>query len=470
MWNFKSYATKEALHTKERTYSYRDLDRMQEKFSSLLQQRSLVCIGMENKLGCFVAYISCIQNGHVPILLPAGSDRSYWQTIIKKYKPRYLVGKCELTDEYVAKAEIYGCTIWERCHHYEVNMNQKLALLLPTSGSTQSPKMVRICYDNLRSNTESICEYMSLDEKDCSITSLPLSYTYGLSVVNTLLWVGGRLVLTEDSVMQSSFWCDMNQYGVTMLAGVPYTYLCMKKLGIHISKYRDLRLLTQAGGKLSDLLQEFWGKEAQNNGKSFLIMYGQTEATARISYLPAKECLRKIGSVGIPIPKTEVCLQDEKGLPIKESSRLGEIVSKGAHISMGYAESFQDLRKGDENAGELPTGDMGYWDEEGYLYIAGRKSRFAKIYGKRINLDDIEKLLRDDYEGEIAVISDDERIYVLTEEEQIGQEREELCCKVGLPHQCVKVKRVTSIPRKENGKIDYMKIKEELNCDGYENK
>ena len=181
---------------------------------------------------------------------------------------------------YRRQAENEGYVLYERIEKNEMPVCRDLALLLPTSGSTGNPKMVQISYENIQSNTKSICEYMHLTGEDCGITVLPLSYTYGLSVVNTLLYVGGRVCLTADHVMQASFWRQMRDRGITFPPGVPYTYTCMKKMNLHPERYKKLRIMTQAGGRLSKSLQEYWGQIAREYGKEFYIMYGQTEATA----------------------------------------------------------------------------------------------------------------------------------------------------------------------------------------------
>ena len=162
-------------------------------------------------------------------------------------------------------------------------------MLLPTSGSTGNSKMVRISEKNIISNTKSICTYLNLKEDDRAIISLPLSYAYCISVVNTLLYVGGSIVFTKSNMMQMSFWNLIKKINVTFFAGVPFSYECMKKIKVHEMDLSNLRILTQAGGKLGNQQHKFWGEYAAKNKKKFYVMYGQTEATARISYLPPEK-------------------------------------------------------------------------------------------------------------------------------------------------------------------------------------
>lgn len=156
----------------------------------------------------------------------------------------------------------------------------------------------------------------------------------------------------------------------------------------------SLRTMTQAGGKLSRNLQEQYGTYAKERGIRFVVMYGQTEATARISYLPYKECLNKTGSIGIAIPDGKLSIWDEAGEEVKEANVQGELVYKGKNVTLGYAKSMEDLKNGDERGGILRTGDMGYFDEDGYFYVCGRRDRYRKIYGNRVSLDEIENLVR----------------------------------------------------------------------------
>lgn len=218
---------------------------------------------------------------------------------------------------------------------------------------------------------------------------------------------------------------------------------------------KDLRILTQAGGRLSEEMQRYWGKYAEQNGKKFYIMYGQTEATARISYLPPEDCLRKIGSVGISIPGSCVHIEDEEHHIISNSEQEGEVVCIGEQVSLGYAEKRADLMRTDQNKGVLYTGDIGYLDVEGYLYITGRKNRFAKIYGKRIDLNALEQLAKENLVGEVVVLSDDKKIYLYTDRKVAGEKFDKI--RSGLPFSVdvFEIRSMEMIPRKHSGKIDY---------------
>lgn len=477
MWNLNKWTDHTALYVREQSYTYGQLDRMQQAFAQKVDSHRLVCVMMTNELPALVAYISCIQNHHPVMVLSAQTPYRGQENLWEHYEPDViwmpLAGEKEHREFwnrglYRRQAENEGYVLYERIEKNEMPVCRDLALLLPTSGSTGNPKMVQISYENIQSNTKSICEYMHLTGEDCGITVLPLSYTYGLSVVNTLLYVGGRVCLTADHVMQASFWRQMRDRGITFLPGVPYTYTCMKKMNLHPERYKKLRIMTQAGGRLSKSLQEYWGQIAREYGKEFYIMYGQTEATARISYLPPERCLEKTGSVGIAIPGTQIFLRSPEGAVITEAGEAGEVVAKGSHISMGYAACRADLTQGDRRHQVLETGDIGYLDEEGYLYLIGRKSRFAKVYGKRVNLDDLEQMLTHEGAGEIAVISDDEKVYVVTDVTRIKEQDERWRQRIEQAagdHCLGKILHWRELLHKESGKIDYRRIGERVKED-----
>ena len=447
------------------TYLYSDLDKMQKKFASYIKKRALICIFADNDIGSLVVYISSLLNRFVPILLSNKIIKAYGDFIVKEYHPEYIYMSSEQYESskdwlngYEEKILFLDYVLLQYKWQNKINFHKDLACLLPTSGSTGKPKLVRLSYKNILTNTVSICDYMKITKNDRVITSLPISYTYGLSMVNILLFSGGSIFLTKESVVNSSFWKHMKEYNITILAGVPYTFECMKKFNVSVSELKRLRLMTQAGGKLSVELHKYWGKCAQQVEKRFFVMYGQTEATARIAYLPYEDCLRKIGSVGIAVSGCEIIIADENGKEILEPSKEGEIVCKGEHVSLGYAEKISDLMLGDINRGWLHTKDIGYFDEEGYLYITGRRSRFAKIYGRRIDLTYIEITAEKIYGKETDVLSDDSNIYIYIDKELEMKDIKLLEKITGIERGTFIVRSREDLPRKYNGKIDYKEI------------
>lgn len=444
-------------------YSYCELYKLQMQLAKRILGHSLVCIQADNDIGSLIGYLSCMLNERVSILLPVEINNEKLLVFIKQYTPDYLWMAVEqwkdskkiCAQDYDEEFSLLGYTLLHRRKKCMTTCHPNLALLLPTSGSTGNPKLVRLSRKNVITNTRSICQYLKLTETDRAILSLPISYTYGLSVVNTHLACGGSIVLTKAKVIQRRFWDYMKKYRVTFMAGVPYTYECLKKIGVDKMDLPDLRILTQAGGKLSEKQQKYWGEYAKRTGKEFFVMYGQTEATARISYLPAKDCRKKLGSVGIAVPDSKIMIEDEFGNIVTEPGRTGEVICIGDQVSMGYAECRKDLRLPDQNKGILHTGDIGYKDVDGYLYIVGRKNRFAKIYGKRIDLTYLEQLAKECFDNDVIALSDDKKIYLYTEAQVMAEQIEKLLKQVDFRVNIFEICGMEKLPRKKTGKIDY---------------
>ena len=336
----------------------------------------------------------------------------------------------------------------------------ELALLLTTSGSTGSPKLVRQSYANIKANTASIVEYLKLDATERPITTLPMNYTYGLSIINSHLAAGATILLTDKSIMQREFWDFFAAQGATSFGGVPYTYEMLDKLMFFRRKLPSLRTMTQAGGKILPALHQKFAEYAKREGKNFVVMYGQCEATARMSYLPPERALDKVGSMGVAIPGGKFTLIDVDGREITEPEVTGELVYEGANVTLGYAECADDLSKGDERQGRLVTGDMAKHDAEGFYYVVGRKKRFLKIFGNRVNLDETERLIKDrfpDMDCACGGVDDKMKIFVT----EGGREREIqdfVAEKTHLNFTAFDVVPINSIPKNASGKTLYSEL------------
>jgi acyl-coenzyme A synthetase/AMP-(fatty) acid ligase len=219
----------------------------------------------------------------------------------------------------------------------------------------------------------------------------------------------------------------------------------------------DLRCITQAGGKLSaDLCVEF-AEGMRAIGKDFIVMYGATEATARMSYVPREMAAEKAGSIGIPIPGGRIELVGVDGKTITEAGVTGELVYYGENVTLGYAESRADLSKPDERHGRLETGDMAQRDEDGCYYIVGRKSRFLKIYGSRVNLMEIEELLRKQgYEA--ACVGEDDHMRVYATNTDVDGIHAYISSVTGINRVAFEIIYIKEIPRNDAGKILYSEL------------
>lgn len=335
-----------------------------------------------------------------------------------------------------------------------VAIHSELAILLSTSGTTGAAKLVRISSQSADANAKSISEYLNISHTDRAITSLPLHYSYGLSVVNSHLSVGATILLTDRSVIDPNFWEFFRHNNGTSISGVPHTYNLLDRIGFRENFPPSLRTLTQAGGRLRPDLVKQYATWAETHGLRFFVMYGQTEATARMAYLPPEVAATHPDSIGVPIPGGEFHLVDAKGLEITAADSVGELVYRGPNVMMGYATSPADLASGPELT-ELRTGDLASRDASGFYRISGRISRFAKIYGLRIALEEVEAKIAALGAPGIAV-SDDEVLYVsYTSSVDPRQIVKKLAAAYKLPETSIHASRCSDIPTFESGKIDY---------------
>ncbi len=418
--------------------TYAELKAKTGLLAQKMRERSLVFCLCSNTLDSLVGYVACLNHGVVPLMLDARIDKALLARFLEIYDPDYIWRPSE-SGEYELVA---------RESKRKVALHPDLALLLTTSGSTGSPKLVRQSYKNIQANTASIVEYLKLDSTERPITTLPMNYTYGLSIINTHLAVGATILLTDKTLMQRDFWIFFTAQGATSFGGVPYTYEMLDKLMFFRRKLPSLRTMTQAGGKILPSLHQKFAEYAARERKNFVVMYGQAEATARMSYLPPEMALDKVGSMGVPIPGGRFELVD------------GELVYYGDNVTMGYAECAEDLAKGDERNGRLVTGDMARVDDEGFYYIVGRKKRFLKIYGNRVNLDETERLIKGyfrDMDCACGGVDDKMKIFI-TDESQIQAVRDFVAEMTHLNFVAFDVKYLKTIPKNASGKTLYSEL------------
>lgn len=467
--NLNHFENDVAVITEEgKTIIYRELSFYCEKLIQNIKKRCLIFNLCSNTLGSLVGYVAFLNNDIVTLMLSDKLDLSLLEYYIKTYKPDYLYVPDSVIEKFNLLEIIYsdiGYNLLKTEYSCEYILHNDLALLLTTSGVTGSPKLVRQSYTNITSNTESIVKFLNINKQERAITTLPMNYTYGISVINSHLSVGASIVISTKGLMQKYFWQQFNEYHVTSFSGVPYTYEMLDKLRFFRMDFPSLKTLTQAGGKLSLELHRKFAKYAVENNKKFIVMYGQTEATARISYLPAEKSLEKCGSIGIAIPQGNLYLVDNYGNKILDPGIVGELVYSGKNVMLGYADSSKDLSLGDGQYGKLFTGDMAKFDHEGFFYIVGRKKRFLKIFGNRINLDEIELLIKKEFAFlECACIGkDDNMLICITDDEFSRNVLNFLSKKTGINSAAFKVKVIEKIPKNEAGKTLY-KILEDIFC------
>lgn len=464
MWKLNKFKNNTAVITESgQKITYEELDAHCQSLTDKIGRRCLVFNLCRNETASLAGYTGFLNAKIVPLMLKADLDKDLLKSFIITYKPDYLHVPSDMAAAFTDSREIYknlGYSLIKTPYNNEFELHDELALLLTTSGSTGSPKLVRQSYKNIEANTKSIVKYLNIEETERAITTLPMNYTYGISIINTHLMTGACLILTEKGLMQKEFWQQLKGNNATSFGGVPYTYEMLERLRFFRMDLPSLKYLTQAGGKLSPDLHEKFAKWAIENDKKFIVMYGQTEATARMAYLPCEKSLEKYGSMGIAIPGGKFSLIDENGEEITTPETVGELVYEGDNVTLGYAQCGDDLKKGDERGGRLVTGDMAKFDKDGFFYIAGRKKRFLKIYGNRVNLDETERLIKSNFKDIDCACTgiDDKMDIFITNPLYKEIVLKFISAKTGINHNAFTVNIISEIPKNEAGKTLYKEL------------
>jgi acyl-coenzyme A synthetase/AMP-(fatty) acid ligase len=426
-----------AILTDNFTLTYRDLARRVDALALRLgSQRRLVALAAANDVDSLVAYLAALVGGHPLILLPEDKPAAL-ESLVAAYDPDVVLRSAN------------GETVFEeRRPGTRHELHPDLALLLSTSGSTGSPKLVRLSSANLQANAESIAEYLDIGPADRAATTLPMSYCYGLSVINSHLLRGAGLLLTDLSVVDPCFWELFRTGGATSFAAVPYTFELLERVGFAGMDLPGLRYVTQAGGRLAPERVQRNAELGRRKGWELFVMYGQTEATARMAYLPPALAAEHPGAIGIPVPGGAFRIEPVPGL------EHGELVYTGPNVMLGYAETAEDLGAG-RTVRELRTGDLARKHPAGVYEVVGRRSRFVKIVGLRVDLGQVERILGD-LGVEAASAGTDQGLVVAVE----GSHDTQLLAKVlaqgiGLPRTALELHAVEHLPRLATGKVDY---------------
>lgn len=432
--------------------SYAELQKACDEFKAQLpSSRCLIAIVCHNDLPTLVAYLACLQAHHPVLLLDQQTSEAQLAVLQKAYSFNRVIRDGvieEMTDTALA-------------------LDEKLAVLLSTSGSTGSPKQVALSYDNIEQNCQSICAYLPIESDDTVITTLPFNYAYGLSVIHTHLAKGARVVLSEYSVIDKLFWQLLEQEKVTSLSGVPYTYEMLLRLGLVKKELPFLRYLTQAGGKLSVNRVKALAEYGVASNTPFYVMYGQTEATARMAYIEPCSVINKPDSIGKPIEQGSFYLMDAQGSEIERAGVAGELVYRGPNVMLGYVTCYTELAAL-SSMSELKTGDVAYFDEDGDFFITGRLKRFVKIFGKRVSLDEVEMQLKT-RALEVGVIGSDNKLRIAVTEASLLQSKldpakllKQASTELKIHHSTIQVHSVDSLPKTANGKLDYKALEEKI--------
>ncbi|MGE0880195.1 MAG: AMP-binding protein [Acidimicrobiia bacterium] len=325
------------------------------------------------------------------------------------------------------------------------------ALLLATSGSTGNPKFVRLGQSQLTTSASQIVEATRMTPSDRALIHLPLFYTYGLSVLNSHLSLGAGVVLTDESAIRRGFWDAIGDHQVTCLPGVPYSYEMYHRMRFNQMTLPTLKAMTESGGKMTPQRILEFHHAMERNGGHLWMMYGQTEATSRVSVCPPEELLAHIGSVGLPVRDVKVSLAD-----VQDGE--GELIVEAPTVMLGYATNRDEVDGSDRHRGVLRSGDLARVDSDGYITLTGRLKRLAKVFGMRVNLDDVERQLSDF--GTLAAVDSTDGLAVFIEAESVaGDLARRMEHALRLPPRSLRLHAVDRLPTTANGKIDYTELK-----------
>lgn len=445
------------------TCSYESLVQRGDAIGGIVEKKSLVLCLCDNSISSIIGYVGFMRSGHVPIMWADKIDVRKLNSLVEGYAIEYLWANRALEKELglsPAMAQEGDYCLYFLGQEKSLAIHADLGLLMTTSGSTGSQKMVRLSHQNLLQNTISISRDLSISKEDRPITTLPMNYSYGLSIINTHLYSGARVLINTRSIIDRFFWDFSKRAFASTFGGVPYTYEMLFRLGNEIFKGTSLRYLTQAGGKLRVDILKVISQRSADAGIKFLTMYGQTEATARMSIMPSQYSEAKLGSIGLPILGGTFTLIAEDKKVISEPRTSGNLLYEGKNVCFGYAESYSDLMLGDINHGILDTGDIAYYDEDGFYYISGRRSRFIKAFGNRINLDEVENEIRE-WGQETACIGDEDVLVIYTAAIDGYEElKKRVSSFLNLHQSVIRIKYIERLPRNQYGKLQYSLLTE----------
>lgn len=433
-----------AIDNDGKQVTYAEILRLADDITTQVTERALCFMMVDNNVESLSwVMASLISKRLVPLILNAKTDETLYNNLLQTYRPKY----------------IWKAGTLQRTDYPIVPLHPNLSHLLPTSGSTGSPKLIRHKYENIEAAGLNISTFFELKETDRPLMVLPLYYTMGLSMVFSHLRVGATVLITNRNMTDATFWKFIKDEHATSFTGVPYSFQILNLMRFFRMDLPDLELLTQGGGKMPHDLNVEFATYCRDHNKRWIATYGQSECTARMAYLPAKWALDKVGSIGIAVPNGELSLIDENGTPINTPHTEGEMCYRGKNVTMGYAFCLKDLTKGDERNGFIRTGDLAYFDEDKCYYIVGRLGRFIKLFGMRVGLDECEQIIANDCQTECACVGTDEKMVVyLTDATKQQAVKEALVEKTHIVATSFEIRLIDTIPKNEAGKKLYSKL------------
>lgn len=440
--------------------SYGDLVFLRKDISTYIPERELVFCLCENRVGSLAGFLVLYDCKDVCLLLSAHIDRGLLHSLYETYHPSYFWMPETITTDFGFEV-VYNYKGYSLCKTGKKapKMHIDLSMLMTTSGTTGSPKLVRHKYGNIESNAKNVAKVFGWTAAERGIIDLPMQYTMGLNVINSHLYAGATVLLLEANLMSPKYWKFIKEQQGTNFTGVPFSYEILNRLRFQRMDLLYLTTLAEGGGKLSDALFTSFANYAEEKGKRFFATFGTTETSARLAYLPPEYAKTHIGSIGKAIPEGNLILVDENGQEISAADVEGELRYEGPNVTMGYGVCKEDLMKGDEFCGVYETGDIAKKDADGFFYIVGRKKRFLKLFGLRVSLDQSEKIITEHFGIECACTGDDTMMRIFITNEDLKEDVKQLISeKTGLKASSFNVIVIEAIPRFESGKINYREL------------
>ncbi|HLJ98715.1 MAG TPA: AMP-binding protein [Streptosporangiaceae bacterium] len=447
--------------------SYGELAELVSESERVLRHdsKALVLCAGDRDLPTLLAYLAALRLGHAVAFLPASND------ILSAYQPEFVVpapaSGTGLTDlGYRPAAEpIAGTTVFRRNSQPADEIYPDMALLLGTSGSTGSPKGVRLSYSGLADNTAAVIHALGITAAERAPTTLPITHAYGLSVLNSHLLAGACVVLGDSPPLSLATWDHLIRSGATSFAAVPTTYAAFGPAHVNLLGRSEIRTMTQSGARLrDDLTMRLVQMMDQRDGR-FFVMYGQTEATSRIARLDPVDLPHRLGSVGTAVPGGTITIRPA---PVHARAVPGEgaVHYRGPGVMLGYAARRADLCRGAE-VDVLDTGDLGYL-REGYLYLTGRTKRIVKVLGVRTSLDDLERVVERPGHPAAVICGTDDVVHLIGAGDATvhEQQRRQLVESLGVPSGYVVFRHVDRLPQTPGGKVDYQRLATVIESNG----
>jgi acyl-CoA synthetase (AMP-forming)/AMP-acid ligase II len=438
----------------QRCWTYRQLaDEVAAGAAALAGgKRGLVLICAGNSAGFVCAYLSALLARNAVMLEAPGRDRARLIALVQQYEPDTVLANApippELTAKYRLAADVFGLSCLRRIEETPApGLNPELALLLATSGSSGRPKLVRLSAPNITANAQQIRQGLGVAPTSRAATLLPLSYIFGLSVLHSHLAAGASLVLTSGSITDPDLWRSVHEHQVTTIAGVSMTFDLLRRLQFDNRSTPSLRQVLHSGGRLSSETLA-WARQTLAPNVDVRLMYGMTEGAGRLCIPPPGLINVKPESVGRPAPGGGISFSED-----------GEIIYAGPNVMLGYAETRSDLARGDDLNGVLHTGDRGFADTDGDIFITGRTSRILKIFGRRHSLDDLEDNFND--LATVAAAQQGDRIVIFHSDGdamRLQARLGDVAKALGLPLGTLRLASIQELPRTVAGKIAYDRL------------